>query len=143
MAGRPTLYDQAHCAKVIELGKNGASIVEMAHEIGVVKQTLYDWERAHPEFMDALTRARDASQVWWERKGRENLNSSGFAQAMWSRSMAARFPEDWREVSRKELTGKDGEPIKTQELNDDAAAFRRRLLSGASEGQAGEGDSQP
>lgn len=110
----------------------------MAHSIGVVKQTLYDWEKVHPDFLDALTRAREASQVWWETAGRLGMVNNGINASIWSRSMAARFPDDWRETSRRELTGKDGEPIKTQELNDDAAAFRRRLLSGTA-GESNEG----
>lgn len=109
--GRPSSYDPAYCERVIELGNQGASVAEMAHEIGVVKQTLYDWAEAHPEFLDAFTRARLASQVWWEREGKANLKTSGYQSAMWSRSMAARFPEDWREVKGTELTGKDGGPV--------------------------------
>jgi hypothetical protein len=113
----------------------------MAYELGVAKNTLDNWAAEHDEFLTAFTRAKLASQVWWEKKGRDNLNSAGFQSALWSRSMAARFPDDWRDTSRRELTGKDGEPIKTQELNDDAAAFRRRLLSGAPEGPTGGDDS--
>ena len=111
--GRPSDYDPSYCERVIELGKEGASVIEMAHEIGVVKQTLYDWEKAHPEFLDAMTRAREASQVWWEATGRKNMLTSGFNASVWSRSMAARFPRDWREVKGTELTGKDGGPVET------------------------------
>jgi hypothetical protein len=110
---RPSLYDPAYCERVIELGQGGASIVEMAHALGVVKQTLYDWEKAHPEFLDALTRAREASQVWWEVAGRVGLVADKFNASVWSRSMAARFPKDWREVKGTELTGADGGAIET------------------------------
>ena len=80
----------------------------MAFELGVVKQTLHHWAEAHPEFLDAFTRAKLASQVWWERKGRDGMekSSSEFQASIWSRSMAARFPEDWRE---KTLVGSDPE----------------------------------
>ena len=111
--GRPSDYDPSYCEKVIELGQEGASVIEMAHEIGVVKQTLYDWEKAHPEFLDAMTRAREASQVWWEAMGRKGMLMSGFNASVWSRSMAARVPRDWREVKGTELTGKDGGPVET------------------------------
>jgi hypothetical protein len=111
--GRPSEYDPAYCEQVIELGKEGASIVEMAHSIGVVKQTLYDWEKVHPEFLDAMTRAREASQVWWEATGRKNMLTSGFNASVWSRSMAARFPRDWREVKGSEISGPDGGAIAT------------------------------
>lgn len=111
--GRPSLYDPAYCEAVIAMGEEGASVVEMAHAIGVVKQTLYDWEKAHPEFLDALTRAREASQVWWEKAGRTGMVTQGFNASVWSRSMAARFPQDWREVKGTELTGAGGGPVET------------------------------
>jgi hypothetical protein len=111
--GRPSSYDPSYCERVIELGQDGASVVEMAHAIGVVKQTIYDWEKEHPEFLDAMTRAREASQVWWEVAGRMGLAADKFNASVWSRSMAARFPKDWREVKGTELTGKDGAPVET------------------------------
>ncbi len=83
----------------------------MAHELEVVPNTLDNWASAHEEFLSAFTRAKLASQVWWEKKGRDNLVTQGFQQAMWSRSMAARFPNDWREIKGTELTGKDGAPV--------------------------------
>jgi hypothetical protein len=111
--GRPTSYDPAYCDQVVEMGKQGASIVEMAHDLGVVKQTLYDWEKVHPEFLDALTRAREASQVWWEKAGRIGMTGNTINASIWSRSMAARFPRDWREVKGTELTGPEGGPVAT------------------------------
>lgn len=108
---RPSEYDPAYCERVLELGAGGASIAEMAYELGCCKNTLNSWAEKNPEFLTAFTRAKLASQVWWEKKGRDNLGTSGFQQAMWSRSMAARFPEDWRETTRNEQTGKDGGPI--------------------------------
>lgn len=87
----------------------------MAYECGVSKQTLLNWTKEHPAFLDAFTRAETASQVWWERKGRSGMekSSSEFQASVWSRSMAARFPDDWREVKGTELTGKDGGAIET------------------------------
>lgn len=97
-AGRPSDYDPSYCDRVVELGRTGASVVEMATEIGVARATLEaNWPEAHPEFLEALTYARQLSQVWWEKKGRDNLESQVFQSTMWSRSMAARFPNDWRE----------------------------------------------
>lgn len=105
--GRPSTYDESYCDRVIELGNEGASIVEMAHEIGCARATLEaNWPAAHPEFLEALERAKLASQTWWERKGRENLEKNVFQQSVWSRSMAARFPHDWREKTETDLNVK-------------------------------------
>ena len=108
-AGRPTDYKPEYCERVIELGKTGASIVEMATEIGVDRKTLETaWPTAFPEFLQAFTQAKQFSQVWWEKVGREGMFESpggGKINAtIWSRSMAARFPADWRESSKVDNT---------------------------------------
>lgn len=111
--GRPSDYDPAFCDTVIELGKAGKSIAYMATELNVCKDTIYEWAKVHLEFSDALTRAKLWSQRWWEDKGQTGMEADKFNASVWSRSMAARFPDDWREVSRKELTGQDGGPVVT------------------------------
>lgn len=106
-AGRPSAYDPAYCDKVLELGAEGYSVVEMAAEIGVARATLEtNWPAAHPEFLEAFTHARQLSQAWWEGQGRKNLTADKFQAQLYSRSMAARFPHDWRE---KTLHGSDPE----------------------------------
>ena len=103
--GRPSLYRPEYGDKVIELGEQGLSVVEMAAEIGVARNTLEtEWPDKHPEFSQAFARARDLSQAWWERQGRENLLADKFQAQLYSRSMSARFPKDWRE---KQLIGSD------------------------------------
>ena len=105
---RPTDYRPEFCEQVIELGRQGKSITQMACALDVAKSTLYLWEQNIPEFSDALTRARQWSQDWWESKGQVGLDSGGFNASLWSRSMAARFPDDYTERQKKEMTGKDG-----------------------------------
>jgi len=113
-AGRPSLYDPKYCDDVIRMGKEGFSVVEMAAEIGVSRNTLEtNWTEAHPEFLEAFTHAMQCSQAWWERAGRIGMIENNISAPIWSRSMAARFPRDWREVKGTELTGKDGGPIQT------------------------------
>jgi len=84
----------------------------MAAEIGVHRETLEEnWPAAHPEFSEAFTRAMLLSQAWWEKTGRTGMLSKSIDGPIWSRSMAARFPRDWREVKREEHSGVDGKPI--------------------------------
>lgn len=111
-AGRPTDYREEYCERVVELGKQGASVVEMAVDIGVARATLEaNWPANHPEFLEAFTYAKECSQVWWEKAGRDGMVDNKINASIWSRSMAARFPRDWREVKGTELTGKDGAPV--------------------------------
>ena len=114
-AGRPTLYRPEYCEKVIELGKDGKSVVQMACAFGVSRPTMEEnWTREYPEFLEAFTLAKQYSQDWWEQKGQDNLlvpQGVTFQASVWSRSMAARFPHDWRENSKMEHTGPNGGPI--------------------------------
>jgi hypothetical protein len=103
---RPTKYDPAFCERAVELGSEGRSKVEIAYELGVDRKTLDNWAAAHEDFFHAITRAKEAEQVWWERKGRDNLTTQGFQSSMWSRSMGARFPDDWREKSEVDMNAK-------------------------------------
>ena len=117
VVGRPSKYDPKFCDDVLRMGAEGYSIVEMAAEIGVAKSTLKDeWPAAHEEFSVAFARARELSQSWWERQGRLGLYADKFQPALYSRSMAARFPEDWRESKEQRLTGPDGGPVQTEEV---------------------------
>jgi transposase len=123
--GRPTQYDPSYCDLVVILGKEGKSIAQMASEIGVSKQTLHNWKDAHPEFLDAITCASTHSQAWWESKGQEHLfvpvGMGTFSGSVWSRSMAARFPDDWREKTETALTGANGGPVQIVATDHDEA----------------------
>lgn len=113
---RPSKYRPEYCELVIEMGSKGFSVVEMAAEIGVARSTMEgEWTWKYQDFSEALEQARQLSQLWWERIGRNNLlvpkDGGTFSQAMWSRSMAARFPRDWRENKTFGLEGPDGKPL--------------------------------
>jgi hypothetical protein len=108
---RPTTYNPEFCDLVIEYGKQGKSITWMAAELDVTRETIYEWMRVHPEFSDAITRSRQHAQRWWEDAGQNGMVGPGFNASVWSRSMAARFPEEWRENKGVELTGAGGGPV--------------------------------
>lgn len=99
------------------MGREGYSRAQMASELEVSKFSLQEWEKVHPEFSAALARATTHAQAWWERKGQENLVESPMGNrinpGLYSRSMAARFPDDWREKNATELSGPNGSPIAT------------------------------
>lgn len=115
--GRPTDYKEEYCERVIEFGRQGFSRVQMAAELEIAKSTIQEWEKNHPEFSVAMTRAMTLSQAWWEKKGQDCLvmpAGVSFQASAWSRSMAARFPDDWREKTATEHSGPDGGPIKAE-----------------------------
>jgi len=115
--GRPTLYDLAYCDKVIELGRIGKSVEQIAAMLNVSLRTMYSWRDAHEEFLHALDDAKTYEQAWWEEQAAaymvENKESDRLNSTLWSRSMAARFPKKYRESTKQEITGADGAPLLT------------------------------
>ena len=64
--GRPPKYDIAfHPSEVIRLGKEGRSKAQMCSAFGIARETLYDWERKHKEFSDALKIAAEHREAFW------------------------------------------------------------------------------
>lgn len=119
--GRPTDYREEFCEQIIAFGKQGFSLCEMASEFEVIPETLYEWAKKYPEFTVSFARARRESQTWWEKKGRDYLvevpNGPRINSGLYSRSMAARFPDDWRES--KNLDVKSSVTITTGEHDAD------------------------
>lgn len=113
-AGRPSDYLPEYCERVIELGRQGKSHAQIAAALDVARQTLHNWCDAHPEFLDAMTRARDLAQAWWEDKGQGGLETPGFNASLWSKQVSCRFRADYTDTQRTELTGKNGGPIKSE-----------------------------
>jgi len=112
-AGRPSKYDPVFCDAVIEAGKEGKTLAEMAAAIGIDRSTLTDWQEQHPEFSRAVKAGLDAAQAWWEQNGRiatfggiEGFNATSFIF-----NMKNRFKADWAD---RQLHGSDPEnPLPT------------------------------
>jgi len=107
--GRPSLYKTEYCEAVLELGRKGKSLVQMAAHFDVDRETVKYWAQHYPEFSAALTRAMTFSQCWWEDQGQGGLASRDFNAALWHKNVASRFREDY--ADRKEVTGANGGPI--------------------------------
>ena len=104
--GRPTKYLVEYCQAVMDMGAQGKSKAEIAFELKVDRKTLDNWCEVYPDFFHSMACAKNAEQAWWERQGRTNLTAQHFQSSMWSRSMAARFPDDWREKQDIDLNAK-------------------------------------
>lgn len=111
--GRPTDYDPAFCQRVIELGAEGYSRAELASALSCSRQTLANWEGEHPDFLDALKRAKDEALAWWEGQARQGIHmGSDFNANLWAKSMNGRFPaEPYRD--RVQVTGSNDGPVQT------------------------------
>jgi transposase len=101
--GRHSDYKPEYCERVIELGKAGKSRVQIAVALDTSRASMDRWAEAHPEFRTALTRAKECEQDWWENKGQEGLTADKFNSAVWSKSMSARFRDDYTERRQTEV----------------------------------------
>lgn len=109
--GRPTEFRPEYCDRIIEMGKAGMSIAQMAMGFDVCRNTIKTWAAEHPEFLTAYTRAKDYSQAWWEQSAQTGLLTPGYNASLWAKSMAARFPDDYTDRNKTELTGAGGGPL--------------------------------
>lgn len=116
MAGRPSEYRPEFCELIIEQGKLGKSVTQMAVACGVSKRTLLNWTQEHEAFLHALEVAKAESLNWWESVAQSHMieekDAARLNAGIWSRSMAARFPDEYTERKQTELTGANGGPIK-------------------------------
>jgi hypothetical protein len=122
--GRPTKYPKDACERVLQYGREGMCMAEMASEFEVTRETLYEWARVHPEFSDTLSRAQEASEGYWAKQIRDGLKKtpSEFQGAANLKYMAQRF-KGWSEkahVDTKEIA-----PTDEAVTPDDRGAARR------------------
>lgn len=103
--GRPSKYDPAYCEAIEAHFAEGLSYESFAGVAGVSKQTLYDWEKAHPEFLDAKKDHEAKSQLVWERRlstlartGEGNATAIIFG-------LKNRAPDSWRDKVETEHSG--------------------------------------
>lgn len=107
----PTPFKPEYCDIAIRLGKEGATIAEIAAEIGVSISIVRRWIDQEQEFEEAMELARTYSQAWWEAKGRTGLKDIGFNGNLWAKNMPSRFPDDWRE-NKVTVQGDPDNPIR-------------------------------
>lgn len=111
--GAQSKYQPEMCAVVLDLMRDGASLVEVSAELGIHRDTFYKWiddksEYYHEEFGKAVSEGKLLSQAWWERNGRINLTNKDFSYTGWYMNMKNRF--GW--ADKQEVSGPGGGPIK-------------------------------
>ena len=133
-AGRPTSYKAEYAEQAFKLCLLGATDAQMADIFGVSEQTFNAWKKAHPVFLESITRgkvtadAEIAHALYHRAKGYSHpedkiFNDEGTAMivpttkhyppdtqaaSLWLRN---RQPKDWRDKVETELSGKNGSPL--------------------------------
>ena len=90
----------------------GLSKESFAGDIGVHKDTIYEWADRHKAFSDAIKRGEGKSRIFWEKMGNAGAlgRLPGFNSASWIFNMKNRF--GWRD--KQEITGEDGGALVVQ-----------------------------
>jgi hypothetical protein len=134
--GRPTLYDGCFCARVLELAGKGFSKAEIAADLGVSQRMLDSWGTAHPEFREAMRRAKDLEYAWWLRTGREGLTDKNWNLASWELQMKNRFGRRFAgRGAQKQAAPEPKESINAGRIREDMERKLSRIAdAGAPEG---------
>lgn len=108
-AGRPSKYLPEMCERAVALMAEGASLHEVAGDLGITHETLNEWRKdpEKPDFSEAINTGIGLSRAWWERNGRLNLKDKDFSYTGWYMNMKNRF--GW--TDRQEVGGMGGGPI--------------------------------
>lgn len=79
--GRPTKYKPEYCDTIIAMGKQGKSRVQCATALDVHTDTLYEWADKHTEFSDAMKKAKEFAEAFWETRLMVMMESGELIQA--------------------------------------------------------------
>lgn len=115
--GRPPKYKREYCKQVIELGKQGKSVAQMCAHFDISRQTIDNWAKDNPDFLEAFTRAKVHMQAVLEEEGRQGMWSKDFNAAVWKTTMQARFRDDYTE--RKEVVSDNRHVLLTDQVEAD------------------------
>jgi phage terminase small subunit len=66
--GRPTHYRREMCDRLVDAMAKGLTAEAAAARIGISARSLFNWQKQHPEFLQAIQEGRQRSQLWWEKR---------------------------------------------------------------------------
>lgn len=130
--GRPTKYRPEMCEIVVREMSEGASLEEVAAELGITMETLCQWKNKNgdyfiSEFSDSISLGVQKSAAWWLKKGRVNLENKEFSYTGWYMNMKNRF--GWRD--RQEVSGDADKPVHVTTVSNTADRIKQMFGSGA------------
>jgi len=76
---------------IINLSKQGASIVELAVELDISRDTLYEMIKRDVVFSDTIKKCKRYCESWWMKQGRVNLENKDFSATLFYMNMKNRF----------------------------------------------------
>ena len=108
-----TVWTELMSRRVEGLFDQGGTIIEVSRLMGINRSTFGRWakstDKEKQKFRETVEIGKEASEAWWIRQGRENLDTRGFNHGLWLMNMVNRFgwtsshsrKEEKREVEHK------------------------------------------
>lgn len=134
-AGRPSKYKPEMCQELIDIMSEGASLTEACVKLEICDASLRNWKNPEhpgfqPDFLAAVKKGKEKAKTWWEAKVREGTFEEGkyVNPTLAIFQMKNRFREDYGDISRHEVTGKDGGAIETKDATGNDLARRLAFI---------------
>lgn len=89
--GRPDDYKPEYGEMLIKHMSAGLSVEAFSGEVRASKQTIYNWMKLYPDFLDAKRIGEGLSRLFWEKKGIEGMQTPGFNASIWIFNLKNRF----------------------------------------------------
>lgn len=83
-------------------------MTSFAAEIDVARSTLNEWAEHHPEFSEAIKRAKAKCAAWWEKKARDGAGGGEVNPTLVIFGLKNMAAEDWREKQEIDHRSPDG-----------------------------------
>ena len=112
--GRPKIMTDATVKVLEEAYSNGATDIEACFIASISKQTLYNYQKEHPEFVDRKFALQDMIKYQAKKNIKEKIISGDTLQSNWWLERKAK-KEGFS--PRTELTGADGDDLKISVIN--------------------------
>src|SRR4029077_4616113 len=104
----PSLYRPEYVEELLEFCAQGFSLTAFAGKIGVARSSINEWANAHPEFSEALSRAKARRALCWEEQAlnvaREGGTSSRATMIIFG--LKNHNSDDYRDKTEREHSGK-------------------------------------
>lgn len=128
-AGRPTKYEERYGEELEAFMGEGYSATAFAGHIGVSRATIDNWSKEHPEFLEALTRAKAKRLLQWEKTALTVAKEGGgpgsaTVVVFGLKNMGG---DEWADVTKQELSGPGGGPIQSKTTVDAAGLTEEQL----------------
>jgi hypothetical protein len=92
-------YKEEFCDQLIAHMSEGLSYACFAGRVGVSRDTLYEWEKKHKEWVEAKRMGEMQSLLMWEQLGIDLARGTSRGNVIsWIFNMKNRFREDWKDT---------------------------------------------